>query len=96
VSLILKPASEAAPFQTGGDLALDAIRVLRDVCFGITSEASRATAPVSLRPINIRQFPPRPCSATEIDRNGKRAFNIRAASLSFALLFPILLISRLA
>jgi len=38
VSLILKPASEAAPFQTGGGLALDAIRVLRDVCFGITSE----------------------------------------------------------
>jgi len=27
---------------------------------------------------------------------GKRAFNIRAASLSFALLFPNLLISRLA
>jgi hypothetical protein len=30
------------------------------------------------------------------DRDGKRAFNIRAASPSFALLLPILLISRLA
>jgi len=29
------------------------------------------------------------------DRDGKRAFNIRAASPSFALLFPILPISRL-
>ena len=36
------------------------------------------------------------CFPSETDRDGKRAFNIRAASLSFALLFPILLISRLA
>jgi hypothetical protein len=36
------------------------------------------------------------CSAFETDRDGKRAFNIRAASQSFALLFPILPISRLA
>lgn len=35
-------------------------------------------------------------SASETDRDGKRAFSIRAASPSFALLFPILLISRLA
>jgi hypothetical protein len=38
----------------------------------------------------------RGCFASETDRDGKRAFNIRAASLSFALLFAILLISRLA
>jgi hypothetical protein len=37
------------------------------------------------------------CLPSETDRDGKRAFNIRAASLSFALLlFPNLLISRLA
>src|SRR5207249_8138372 len=36
------------------------------------------------------------CPASETDRDGKRAFNIRAASLSFAVLLPILLISRLA
>jgi hypothetical protein len=35
-------------------------------------------------------------SASETDRDGKRPFSIRAASPSFALLFPILLISRLA
>jgi hypothetical protein len=34
--------------------------------------------------------------AFNIDRDGKRAFNIRAASPSFALLLPILAISRLA
>jgi hypothetical protein len=34
--------------------------------------------------------------AFETDRDGKRAFNIRAASPSFILLFPILPISRLA
>ena len=28
------------------------------------------------------------CFPSETDRDGKRAFNIRAASLSFALLFP--------
>jgi hypothetical protein len=33
---------------------------------------------------------------SETDRDGKRAFNIRAASPSFALLFPILLRSRFA
>jgi hypothetical protein len=45
----------------------------------------------------VQTFPLQPeFSACEIDRGGKRAFNIRAASLSFTLLFPNLLISRLA
>jgi hypothetical protein len=47
--------------------------------------------------LEFQTFPPQPeFSACEIDRGGKRAFNIRAASLSFTLLFPNLLISRLA
>jgi hypothetical protein len=42
-------------------------------------------------------FLPQPgCAAFDTDRDGKRAFNIRAASPSFTLLFPILPTSRLA
>jgi hypothetical protein len=67
-----------------------------------TFSIPRIGAPEDLRPLGRGSpFWPMTISAVryvafETDRDGKRAFSIRAASPSFALLFPILLRRRLA
>ena len=60
----------------------------------------RKVAPSSIERPDARTAPKRVLAvrhfASGTDRDGKRAFSIRAASPSFALSFPILLRSRLA
>jgi hypothetical protein len=70
-------------------------RRTRSVCCARATSGHAVAPPSSM--VNSRRSLDHLVGAGEhADRDGKRAFNIRAASLSFALLLPILLISRLA